>query len=221
MRVNKQIVAVMATLLVVVSCGQAASFAERFSLRLSPGGLLALGGYYNDTQKLSEIVNTGIGLNGGIRYKVSDFVFIDLGYAFNWLSVKKDERPFDYKEQNPAFNLQTFSVNGTFFLASGYMIEPYLTLGAGICPWRFSQNPVWGEAWPAPADPEKSFSKTSLGLNIGLGVESYLFSKVSVFAEIKYFYVFARDIENFGTDDFTEQDFLGLNIGLIYHFGKK
>ena len=221
MRVNKQIVAVMATLLVVVSCGQAASFAERFSLRLSPGGLLALGGYYNDTQKLSEIVNTGIGLNGGIRYKVSDFVFIDLGYAFNWLSVKKDERPFDYKEQNPAFNLQTFSVNGTFFLASGYMIEPYLTLGAGICPWRFSQNPVWGEAWPAPADPEKSFSKTSLGLNIGLGVESYLFSKVSVFAEIKYFYVFARDIENFGTDDFTEQDFLGLNIGLIYYFGKK
>jgi opacity protein-like surface antigen len=221
MRVNKQIVAVMATLLVVVSCGQAASFAERFSLRLSPGGLLALGGYYNDTQKLSEIVNTGIGLNGGIRYKVSDFVFIDVGYAFNWLSVKKDERPFDYKEQNPAFNLQTFSVNGTFFLASGYMIEPYLTLGAGICPWRFSQNPVWGEAWPAPADPESSFSKTSLGLNIGLGVESYLFSKLSVFAEIKYFYVFARDIENFGTDDFTEQDFLGLNIGLIYYFGKK
>jgi opacity protein-like surface antigen len=221
MRVNKKIVVAAAIMLVVVSTGEASGVAERFSLRFSPGGILALDGYYNDTQKLSKVVNMGIGLSGGIRFKVSDFVFIDTGYAFNWLSVKKDERPFDYKEQSPAFNLQTFSLNGTFFFTSGYMIEPYFTLGAGICPWRFSQNPVWGEAWPAPADPEKSFSKTSLGLNVGLGVESYLFSKVSVFAEIKYFYIFARDPGKFGTDDFTEQDFLGLTIGLIYYFGKK
>jgi opacity protein-like surface antigen len=217
----KRTLAGMAALLIVVSVGRASSFAERLSLRLSPGGILALSGYYNDTSKLNKIVNIGIGLNGGIRYKVSDFIFIDAGYAFNWLSVKKDERPFDYKEQHPALNLQMFSLNGTFFFTSGYTIEPYFTIGAGLCPWQFSQHAFGGGAWPAPCHPENSFSKTSLGLNIGLGLESYFFSKVSAFAEIKYSYIFARDIEKFGTDDFTEQNFLGLNIGLVYYFGKK
>ncbi|MDH7511480.1 MAG: outer membrane beta-barrel protein [Clostridiales bacterium] len=221
MRLNKEVLVALAGWLLVVPAGRASTFGERLSLRLSPGGIMALGGYYNDTQTLGKIVNLGIGLNGGIRYKISDFVFIDACYAFNWLAVKKDQRPFDYKEQNPAFNLQTFSLNGTFFLTSGYMIEPYFTVGAGICPWRFSDGPLWGAAWPAPAKPQNSFSKTSLGLNVGLGVESYLFSKVSAFAEIKYFYIFARDVGKFGTDDFTEQDFLGFNIGLVYYFGKK
>jgi opacity protein-like surface antigen len=212
---------IMAALLIAVSGVKASDFLDRFSLRFSPGGILALYGNYNDTEKLSKIVNIGIGLNGGLRYKINEYFFMDVDYGFSWMSIKGDKKPFDYKEQSPAFNLQMFTVNGTFFLSSGYTIEPYLTLGGGICPWKFSQNPVWGEAWPAPGNPEMSFSKTSLGLNIGLGVESYFFSKFSVFAEVKYHYIFARDVKKFGTDDFNEQDFLGLNIGLIYYFEKK
>jgi hypothetical protein len=113
------------------------------------------------------------------------------------------------------------TLDGIFFLVSGYRVEPYLTLGGVICPWQFSQGPLGGGSWPAPGRPDQGFSKTSLGLDVGLGAEAYLFSRFSAFAEVKYVYIFARDPVKFGTDDFTEQDFLRLTVGLLYSFGKK
>jgi opacity protein-like surface antigen len=217
----KRIICLMVALPMIVSGIRASDFLNKFSIRISPGGMLALGGNYNDTEKLSAVVNIGVGLNAALRYEISENIFIDVGYKFTWMSIKGDKKPFAYKEKSPAFNMQMFTLNGTFFLKSGYTVEPYFTLGCGICPWRFSEDSLWGEAWPAPGKPDESFSKTSLGLDIGLGVESYLFSIFSAFVEIKYYYIFSRDVEKFGTDDFNEQDFLGINIGIIFSFGKK
>lgn len=205
----------------IISGVEASDFLNKFSIKLSPGGIFALGGNFNDTEKLRKELNFGLGLGGGLRYKINENIFIDAGYIFNWMSIKEDKRPFAYKEQSPAFNLQMFTLNGTFFLKSGYIVEPYLTLGCAICPWKFSEDAIGGGAWPAPGKPDNDFSNTSLGLNIGLGVECYLFSIFSVFVEVKYHYVYTRDVEKFGTDDFTEQDFLGVSIGLIHYFGKK
>jgi hypothetical protein len=89
----------------------------------------------------------------------------------------------------------------------------------GLYPWEFSQVPIWGSPWPAPAKPDESFAGRSAGLNIGLGVDAALSSKLGIFLEVKYHYVFCRNPGKFGTDDFTQQDFLGLNIGLFYRFG--
>jgi opacity protein-like surface antigen len=209
--------------LIIVSGVRADNFLDRFGLKLNPGGIMALGGHFNDHQKLREIANIGVGLNGGLRFIVNDYIALDLGYAFNWMAIKKDSQPFDYKEMHPAFNLQMFTLNGTFSLGSGYLIEPYLTLGAGLCPWRFSQTSLWGAAWPAPGNQKGPFGKNSFGINIGLGAETdtFLFSRCSVFVEIKYHYIYSRDVKRLGTDDFNEQDFLGLNVGLVYYFGNK
>ncbi len=217
----KKVICLLLALPILISGVRASDFLDKFSIKLTPAAIFAVDGNYSDTDKLREVINIGFGLGGTLRYEINDNIYIDAGYIFNWMSVKGDKKPFAYKEKSPAFNLQMFTLNTTFFLMSGYMIEPYLTLGFGICPWRFSEDPIWGEAWPAPGNPDKSFSNTSFGLNIGLGLESYFFSLFSLFAEIKYYYVFSRDVKKFGTDDFTQQDFLGLSVGLIYNFKKK
>jgi opacity protein-like surface antigen len=217
---KKTIIGLAAGLILAAGAG-ASGLLDRWSLRLSPGGMLALGGWYNDSVKLNKVVNIGIGLGGGVRYKINDYAFLDADYAFTWMSVKKSYQPFDYKEEHPALNLQMITVNGTFFLSVGYVFKPYVTLGAGIYPWEFSQTPLWGDPWPAPGDPTLTFSKVSPGLNGGLGLEMHLFSTCSVFAEARYHYVFARDPYRLGTDDFTEHDFLGFQIGLVYSFSKK
>jgi len=218
--IMKRISVGLAACLLIVSGAGAGQAWNRLSFRLSPGGILAVDGCYNDTDKLSKVVNIGAGLNAALRYRVNDYLALDAGYAFQWLSVKKAQRPYAYKEQAPALNIQMISLNGMFFLGSGYAFEPYLTAGIGIYPWRFSRTALWGKPWPAPSKPAESFSDTSPGFNFGLGVESYLFSKVFLAAELKYHYLWSRNVAKFGTDDFTQQDFLGLTVGFIYRFGK-
>jgi opacity protein-like surface antigen len=217
----KRMILGIAGCLVVASAAGATNLLDRFSLRLGPGAVMAAGGHYNDTEKLNKVVSPGMGLTATFRYKASDSLFIDAGYAFDWMAVKYSKRPVALKESGPALNLQMLTVNGTLFLASGYAVEPFLTMGVGICPWRFSSRPILGTPWPAPANPEDTFSATDPVFNVGLGVEVYLFRKVSAFAEFKYHYVFARHVARFGTDDFTQQDFLGLSVGLVYEFGKE
>ena len=217
-RMKRWLVTTAAVLTIVPGSG-ANDLTKRLSIRFAPGGVMALGGSYSDTEKLNKVVNPGASLGLGLRYQMNDNFVLELGCDFCWLSVKGDNQPFAYKEKNPALNLQMLTVNGIFFLMSGYRLEPYLTLGAGLYPWEFSQVPIWGSPWPAPAKPEKSFSDLSPAFNIGLGVDASLSSKLAVFAELKYHYIFSRNPGKFGTDDFTQQDFLGLNIGLTYRFG--
>jgi opacity protein-like surface antigen len=216
----KRILTLAVAVPLLVSGILAGDIGQKLSLRFSPGGIIALGGNYTDTLKLGKVVNPGAGLSLGLRYQMSENVLLDFCYDFYWLSVKKDQRPFAYKEMQPALNVQWITVNGVFFLSSGYKIEPYLTLGAGLCPWKFSQGPIWGASWPAPSRSDESFCDTSLGLTFGFGIDSYLFSRFTIFAEIKYLYLFSRDLVKFGTDDFTQQDFLSLSIGLTYRFGQ-
>jgi opacity protein-like surface antigen len=211
----------MAAVPVLVSGLAASDLGKRLSIRFAPGGIMALGGSYSDTAKLSNVVNLGAGLSLGLRYQMNEDFILELGYDFCWLSVKGDSQPFAYKEQNPALNLQMLTVNGIFFLMSGYRLEPYLTLGAGLYPWEFSQVPIWGSPWPGPAKPEENFSDLSPAINIGLGVDAPLSSKLALFAELKYHYIFSRNPGKFGTDDFTQQDFLGLSLGFTFSFGGK
>jgi hypothetical protein len=218
---SKRTVLLLAAFLAVSSQGSAAGPLDRWSFRLSPGGVMPLGGQYNDTTKLIKVVSIGAGLTGGLRYKVSDYFYLGADYGLNWMQAKHDYRPFDYKEMGPALNVMMLTVNSTFILSTGFGINPYLTLGAGLYPWRFSQKPLWGDPWPAPADPTRTFAMSSFGLNTGLGAEKHVSSRLAVFVEVIYHYVFSRNPARFGTDDFNEQDFLGLNIGLSFDLGKK
>jgi opacity protein-like surface antigen len=215
--------AVLAAVLLTVSTAGASDFADRFSLRISPGGVMPIGGQFTDTIKLNKAVGIGASLSAGLRYKLNDYFYLDAAYTFGWMGVKDDYQPTAYRVEGetPAFHLGMITLNGTVFLSTGYAFAPYVTFGAGMYPWRFSQTAFGSGTWPAPGKPENEFASTDFGLNGGLGVETYLFSKFMIFAELKYHYVFSRHPARFGTDDFNQQDFLCLNIGLVYHFGHK
>jgi opacity protein-like surface antigen len=217
---RKQIITLLISLVMMGGTAKAYDIFDKIHITIKPGGILSIDGSYNDTSKLREVVNPGLGLGLGFRYKIGDNIYLDFGYSYNWLAVKEDFRPFDYQHQKPAFEMHNFCLNGDFYLASGYFIEPYLTLGVGISSWKFSQNTLGADAWEAPGNSSESFSDISPLVNIGLGLEMYAFSKISIIGEVKYNYLFSRDVDKFGTDDFTQQDYLTVNLGLIFRFGK-
>lgn len=207
--------------LLAVSEIHASGTLKKFSISLEPTGILAIGGHYNDSTKLNEALNVGLGLELGLRYEINENVYANVAYSYDWLSVKEDYRPFDYEHRNPAFEMQALSLNGFFFLKSGFFIEPYLTLGAGVSFWKFSGDALGVGVWSAPGNPEESFSDSSPLLNIGVGVEVFAWSHFVFCCEVKYNYLFSKNQTKFGTDDFTQQDFLTLSIGVIFNLGKK
>lgn len=207
-------------LIILVMLVKSLSSAD-FSISLNPGGLWALNGNYDETEKLKDIVLSGAGLGLGFRYEISTNFTIEACYSYNWMFIKEEKRPYAYKDDKPALLIPMYTLNGTFFLTSSKTLDPFLTAGVGIFPWWFSSQVTGGELWTAPENSEEDFSKTSLGLNIGMGIDVYISSKISLTAESKYYYIFAKDKEKFGTDEFTNQDFLGIRLGLTYHFGKK
>lgn len=217
---HKRLISLVVLIPVIFSGLSASDSDHRFSISLAPMGILSIGGNYTDQKKLREVVNVGLGLGPSLRYKINENVYIGAGYAFNWMAVKEGYEPFVFKEKSPAFVMQSLTLSGTFYLMSGYSIEPYLSLGAGLYPWKFSGSALGGGTWSAPGNPEESFSDTSIGLNIGLGIEMFAWKHFSIMGEVKYLYLFAKNEGKFATDDFTEQDFIGINIGIIYYFGK-
>jgi len=217
---NRIILLIIASLL-SVSAASASNFLGRLSLSLNAAGTLSLDGHYTQSKKLNDIVKFGPGFDLGLKYDISENFVLEADYRYTWLPLKEEERPFAYRHMNPAFVLPMFMLNGTFFLRSDYDIEPFFTLGCGLCPWRFSTDGPTGETWKAPYNTEQPFSKTSFGFNAGIGLEISIWSHISATVGVKYYYVFARDVEKFGTDNFTQQDFIGINLGISYRLGKR
>ena len=193
---------------------------DRTNIRLYPGAYFALGGHFNDVYKLRKILNLGVNAGIALRFGLTSNTFLEFSASESWFSVKNEFRPFSYKENNPALIMPMYFVNWVLFYKSNYVAEPYLTFGAGISPWKFTKNGLFSRAWKAPANSEENFSDKSFGLNAGLGMEVFLFQKISVFTEVKYYYFFMRNVSKFGTDDFNQQDFLGINLGIIFYFKK-
>ncbi len=218
---SKRFIYFLMTFMIIAPGVGEAGFLNRFGLSLNPGTILALHGNYNDSNKLKDMVIPGAGLGLIIRYKIRQNLFLDAGYSYNWLFIKQEKRPSAYETDKPAFVLPMYTLNGTLFLVSGHSVEPYLSLGGGFYPWRFSSEAIRGEIWSAPENAEEQFSKSSLGLNGGLGVEVRLWSKLAVFAEATYLYLFAKDEGKFGTGDFGNQGFLGIRLGMTFYFGRK
>jgi len=194
---------------------------QRLSLILKPTVIFSLGGNFNDTNKLKDVLNPGLGLGVGLRFEVTENFYLDAGYSYNWLSFKEFRRPYIYRRQRPAFEMQMFSLNSTLFYKSGYKIEPFLTFGGIYTPWKFTQDSFKSALWPAPGNQEVSFSDQSLCLNVGLGVEYFAWGHLSIIFEIKYNYLFSRNPERLGTDDFTQQDFLSISLGTVFKLERK
>jgi hypothetical protein len=175
-------------------------------------------GDYADHASLAKAAPFGLGLELGINYRLFRYLSLSLTAVENWIPVAKDYQPNIYKSGSPAFLLPAFSLSGIIHLGVGYAVEPYVRVGGGISPWRFSKSGFTGNTWSAPSRPGNDFCDLSPEVHGGFGIETLRFGKFAVIAELRYTYVFTRNPAKFGTDDFSEQDFLSLFIGLIFHF---
>lgn len=220
-RILSRLLFLAAALSVLAVGSQASGFIDRFSLRVNPMGMLTLGGHYTDTDKLSAVLDIGGGLAGGLRFELNKNAYLDAGYEYTVLPVKAGKMPYDFRHATSFFDMSAATLNLSLYLKSGYMIEPFLSLGCGLYPWSFRQGIFGGKTWGSPAKPQTSLSDSSFGLHFGLGVEVSLFVHLSAVAEFRYTYIYSRNVPRFGTDDFTQQDFLGFQLGVIYYFGKR
>ncbi len=199
----------------------AAGLIDNFSFRVGGAGVFNLGGSYTDTAKFRDVVNLGGGLNLGLRYEVSKNFYLDAAYGYTIMSVKSAEKPFSFRHSNSYFGMSAATLNAALYIKSGYAIEPYLTLGAGLYPWSFRSGVFGGDVWPAPSKPQTGLRDKSLGLNIGLGTEVNVLLNLTAIIEFRYSYLFSKNVARFGTDDFSQIDFLGIHLGVIYYFHRK
>jgi opacity protein-like surface antigen len=194
---------------------------DRVSVRLDLGTMISLHGRYSESSTLREMVLPGAGLGFSLRYRVTPFLLLEAGYSYNWAFIQKDKRPSAYTADKPALILPLYSLNGTLLMSQSESVRPYFTLGGGLCPWRFASEAIRGEIWPAPLDEDDTFSKNSLILNTGLGLELIPWSRLSFVVEARYLYLFSRDAARFGTEGFGNQGFLGVRLGIIFSFGSQ
>jgi Outer membrane protein beta-barrel domain len=194
---------------------------DRVSVRLDLGTMISLHGRYSESTPLRDMVLPGAGFGLSLRYRVTPFLLLEAGYSYNWMFIQKDKRPSAYTADKPALVLPLYSLNGTLLMSQSESVRPYFTLGGGLCPWRFASQAIRGEIWPAPLDENDTFSKNSLILDTGLGLELIPWSRLSFVVEAKYFYLFSQDAARFGTEGFGQQGFLGVRLGIIFSFGSQ
>jgi hypothetical protein len=197
--------------------GAEAGLLDRFGIGLNVGTLLSQKGNYNISATLRRTVLPGAGYGLSLRYRISNSLFIDGGFSYNWMYFRKETRPAKWVSYKPAFVAPLYSLNLTYYLPHVRGISPFITAGGGVCPWWFS-SAVWGgELWMAPADRHEQFTKVSRQVNAGLGLEVMLGSKLSVQGEARYYRVFVGNVAKFGA--FGDQDLLGVRLGVTFYFG--
>lgn len=198
----------------------AAGVWTRLSFSVAPTTVLSLTGDYSGTATMKSMVIPGAGIGLALRYKFSNSLFLDAGYAYNWMFYRKDTRPDAYDSEKPAWVIPSYTLNATLFLINKRPFRPYITAGGGFCPWWFSSRVTGGTLFWFPGTDDVKFSKISWTANAGFGFEAAISSKAAVFAEAKYHAVFARDLSRFGTGSFTDQSLLTIRLGMTLYLGR-
>ncbi len=190
---------------------------DRFAAGFQLGTLLSQKGNYNSSATLDRTVLPGSGWGLSLRYRLTNSLFLDGGFSYNWMFFRKETRPADWIDHKPAFVAPLYSLNLTYHLPTVRGVSPFITGGYGVCPWWFSSAVFGGEMWMSPQDKHEQFTKVSRQVNAGLGVEVMLGSKFAVQGEARYHRVFVGDVTRFGA--FGDQDLLGVRLGITFYFG--
>jgi hypothetical protein len=207
----------LAAVLAAATTSASAGILDRFGIGLQAGTLLSMKGDYNTSATLEKTVLPGAGLGLSLRYRINNSLFIDGGFSYNYMFFRKETRPAKWVSHKPAFVAPLYTLNLTYCLLPGRSVSPFLTAGGGVCPWWFASGASGGELWRAPQDKHETFTKVSRQVNVGLGIEVMLGSKLSVTGEARYYRVFVGRLEKFGA--FGDQDLLGVRLGVTFYFG--
>jgi opacity protein-like surface antigen len=177
---------------------------------------------FDASDDLSDVVKTGSDLELKFGYRITDNWIVEGRYMYGWMYFKDGKKPV--QSDDPAFVLQGVTVNGVYNLGPVFnpnvQLEPYVTLGVGMYPWKVTKDGMSGDAFSSPVDNSKDFSGVSFGWNTGMGLEYYVHENWSLGLGFRYHYVFMEDKDKFGSD-FENQSFTNFNLGASYHFSVK
>ena len=216
----KKVLAVLVILVFGGTTAYAMDMSNHIGFGAWGGGNMPLHGSYDADNNLSDVV----GFYGfpalEVKYVVMDKVSVGANFGYAYMPIKDEEKPPGYADNTPALNMPYFTVNGTYnfgpmLTAEENKLNPFLTGGVGVYLWYFSMNQR-SEKLAAPADPSEEFKATSLGINVGGGVEYFAMEKLAIFGRLNYHFVMMKDEDKFG-EDFGHQGFLMFGAGVTYY----
>ncbi len=212
---------VFVILVVSIFVSSAASYGMDMSKHIGfsgwAGGIMSMNGSVSEEDNLSDVV----GFYGfpalEIKYVIIDKVAVGVNGGYAYLPIKDEKKPSELEDATPALNMPYVAVNGTFnfgplMKAEDNKLNPFATAGVGMYMWYFSRNErtdkltIGDEEWKA----------SSLGINIGGGVEYFATEKLAVFGRLNYHFVMMKDEDKFGAD-FGNQGFLTFGAGVTYY----
>ena len=181
------------------------------------GGIMSINGSAGPEDNLSDVV----GFYGfpavEIKYVIIDRVAVGINGGYGYMPIKDEKKPDYLKDRTPALNMPYVAVNGTFnfgpmMKAEDNKLNPFATAGVGMYMWYFSKN----ERTDKQAIGDEEWKASSLGINVGGGVEYFASEKLAVFGRLNYHFVMMKDEDKFG-EDFGSQGFLTFGAGVTYY----
>jgi hypothetical protein len=209
-------------ILTILALGGTSAYAMDMSKHIGfsawAGGIMPINGNVSADEKLSDVV----GMYGfpavEIKYVIMDKASVGVNFGYGYMPIKDDKKPEELKDLTPALNMPYVSLNGTFnfgpmMKSENNKLNPFITAGAGMYMWYFSENQRTNKQKTAKGEEWKA---SSLGINFGGGVEYFVKEKLSVFGRLNYHMVMMKDEEKFGPD-FGNQGFLTFGAGVSYY----
>ncbi|MCK4385409.1 MAG: hypothetical protein KAW52_04010, partial [candidate division Zixibacteria bacterium] len=194
------------------------------------GGNMPLHGNYDSTDALSDAA----GFYGfpalEVKYVIMDKAAVAVNFGYGYMPIKDEKKDsllgVAFKDLTPALNIPYVTLNGTYnfgpmLKAEDNKLNPFLTGGVGMYMWKFTENERSGtltnEIFDDTTLAVEDFKGSSLGINIGGGVEYFVMENLAVFGRLNYHYVMMKDEDKFGAD-FGNQGFLMFGAGATYYF---
>jgi len=182
------------------------------------GGIMPINGSFSTDDNLSDVV----GFYGfpalEIKYVIIDKVAVGANMGYGYMPIKDEKKGAGFEDLTPALNMPYVAVNGTFnfgpmMKTEDNKLNPFATAGVGMYMWYFSKNERTDKL---PAQEGEEFKASSLGINIGGGVEYFATEKLAAFGRLNYHFVMMKDEDKFG-ENFDNQGFLTFGAGVTYY----
>jgi opacity protein-like surface antigen len=213
---------VLALLMIVAFAGTSAyamDMSKHIGFGAWGGGNMPLNGSASADENLSDWVGFFGFPAVELKYVVMDKVAVGINGGYGYMPIKdeKKEEAGISEDLTPALNLPYVTVNGTFnfgpmMKAEDNKLNPFVTAGVGMYMWYFSVNERTDKLYVG----DEEFKASSLGINVGGGVEYFAMEKLAVFGRVNYHYVMMKDEDKFG-EDFSNQGFLMFGAGVTYY----
>ncbi|MGD9487005.1 MAG: outer membrane beta-barrel protein [Calditrichaceae bacterium] len=207
-------------LVMIAKSGFAGNWTGKIGITPTAGAMIPSNGSFDSHGDLKDVVETGQNWGVSVRYGVTPNLAVEGSFSYSWMYVVDSEKPdadLDPAYVMPSIILGIVYKYGPFIdLKINRNISPFVSLGLGLHPWKFSNDGVNGTAVAAKYQSKDDFSKTSFGMNVGAGVEYSISKNLAVSGQGKYYFVFSEDEEKFGAN-FDNQGFIGLDFSLTYY----